>query len=63
MGAPSVAHVGNGGASASHLAGWRRVELALGLELHVRDDAGMDVQELARRVRAVVAEAVVNGRG
>jgi len=38
------------------------VELALGLELHVRDDAGTDVQELARRVRAVCA-AVVSGGG
>jgi DNA-binding transcriptional MerR regulator len=41
-------HVGKGGSAASHLPGWRRVELALGVELHVRDDAGVDVQELAR---------------
>lgn len=41
-----------------HIVRWKRVELALGLELHVRDDASADVQELALRVRAMCAEAV-----
>jgi DNA-binding transcriptional MerR regulator len=56
----SGCHVGKGGSAASHLPGWRRVELALGVELHVRDDAGVDVQELSRRVRAV-CETLANG--
>lgn len=32
---------------------WTRVELALGLELHVRDDAGAATVELARRIQAL----------
>jgi hypothetical protein len=32
---------------------WVRFELALGLELHVRDDASAAVIELARRLREV----------
>lgn len=55
--------VGSGSSSAFHVAGWRRVELALGLELHVRDDASVDVRELAQRVRAMCAAPVVNGHG
>jgi DNA-binding transcriptional MerR regulator len=34
---------------------WARVELALGLELHLRDDASPAVHELARRVREMCA--------
>jgi DNA-binding transcriptional MerR regulator len=48
-------HVGVASSSSTQVAGWRRVELALGVELHVRDDAGVDVQELARRVREMYA--------
>ncbi len=32
---------------------WIRVELALGLELHVRDDASAATLELARRIQAL----------
>jgi hypothetical protein len=32
---------------------WARVELALGLELHVREDASAQVLDLARRIRAL----------
>ncbi|HVZ36667.1 MAG TPA: MerR family transcriptional regulator [Polyangiaceae bacterium] len=32
---------------------WTRVELALGLELHVRDDASPETLELARRMQAL----------
>lgn len=39
------------GAELSRAACWRRVELALGLELHVREDASERVIELAQRVR------------
>lgn len=34
----------------SNLPKWHRLELALGLELHVRDDASPQVMDLARRV-------------
>jgi hypothetical protein len=37
------------------LARWTHLELALGLELHVRDDASPQVLELARRIRDSVA--------
>jgi hypothetical protein len=47
-----------GAGDVPHIVRWKRVELALGLELHVRDDASADVQELALRVRAMCAEAV-----
>jgi len=36
---------------------WMRIELALGLELHVRDDASPQVLELARAVRQWCARA------
>jgi len=35
---------------------WARIELALGLELHVRDDAAPGVRELARRMRELCEE-------
>jgi hypothetical protein len=35
---------------------WARLELALGLELHVRDDASPQTIELVRRVHALCAE-------
>ena len=44
------------GSSATQLPRWARVELALGLELHVRDDASPRTLELARRVHALCAE-------
>ncbi len=34
-----------------HVRRWARIELALGLELHVRDDASAASHELARRIR------------
>jgi DNA-binding transcriptional MerR regulator len=37
---------------------WVRFELALGLELHVRDDASAPVAELARRLRELCASAM-----
>lgn len=39
--------------SASHAARWARIELALGLELHVREDASESVLELANRLASV----------
>jgi hypothetical protein len=34
-----------------HLPRWVRIDLALGLELHLRSDASVDVIDLARRIR------------
>jgi hypothetical protein len=34
---------------------WARIELALGLEVHLRDDASPEVHDLARRVREICA--------
>jgi len=48
--ATSVAAAASG-TNATHWPRWARVELALGLELHVSEDASPRVQELARRVR------------
>ena len=42
---------GSGGPSSPHAPRWVRFELALGLELHVRDDASAPVLDLARRLR------------
>jgi DNA-binding transcriptional MerR regulator len=36
-----------------HMRRWGRIELALGLELHVRDDSSPEVLGLARRLRAL----------
>ena len=46
----------------SSLPRWVRVELALGLELHLRDDASGRVVELARRVREMCAGDGGEGR-
>ena len=43
------------GGSSSPLPRWARFELALGLEMHVRDDVGAPVLELARRLRELCA--------
>ena len=43
-------NVVDGVSFAPHLPRWSRVELALGLELHFRDDASPHVAELAKRV-------------
>lgn len=40
-----------GSAELSHGTRWKRVELALGLELHVREDASERVMDLVKRVR------------
>jgi DNA-binding transcriptional MerR regulator len=48
LGAPSSAHAA--------VPRWARVELALGLELHVRDDASPRVLALAQRLREVCAQ-------
>jgi hypothetical protein len=55
---PGLRLVGAVDVSAPSVVRWKRIELALGLELHVRDDASVDVQELALRMRAMCAEAV-----
>jgi hypothetical protein len=44
-----------GGANALGSPQWARLELALGLELHVRADASTEVMELAQRVRELCA--------
>jgi hypothetical protein len=43
----------NGGARIAPTPRWRRVELALGLELHLREDASAPVLELAERLFAL----------
>lgn len=50
-----VTSAGSGGLPSPHVPRWARIELALGLELHVRDDASTRVLELARRLREVCA--------
>ena len=52
---PLLQHSENGGASSSPLPRWARFELALGLEMHVRDDVSAPVLELARRLRELSA--------
>lgn len=58
---PTSSGIGIGGdarertALSSSLPRWVRVELALGLELHLRDDASARVMDLAQRVREVAA--------
>jgi hypothetical protein len=42
---------------------WTRIELALGLELHCRDDASPQTLELLRRVREVVGMAAARAEG
>lgn len=49
-------------ASSSVIPRWSRIELALGLELHVRDDASPRVVELAARVHDLCAADVAEGR-
>jgi DNA-binding transcriptional MerR regulator len=44
-----------GDGSSSPFPRWARIELALGLELHVRDDVSEPVFELVRRLRGVCA--------
>jgi hypothetical protein len=39
------------GSALSQIPRWARIELALGLELHVRDDASPSVLDLANRLR------------
>jgi len=52
------AQLGLGGSgSLSQVPRWGRIELALGLELHVRDDASPGVLDLASRVREFVRRA------
>jgi len=46
---------GGGSLSSTPIPRWARVELALGLELHVRDDASVRVLELAQRLRDLCA--------
>jgi DNA-binding transcriptional MerR regulator len=41
-----------------HLPRWVRIELALGLELHVRSDASVEVTDLARRIRATCSTSI-----
>jgi DNA-binding transcriptional MerR regulator len=41
-----------------HLPRWVRIELALGLELHVRNDASVEVIELARRLRETCSASI-----
>jgi DNA-binding transcriptional MerR regulator len=53
-------NVVDGGSFAPHLPRWSRIELALGLELHLRDDASPHVAELAKRVFEICG-AEVNG--
>jgi hypothetical protein len=43
--------------SSPHLPRWARVERALGLELHVRDDTSARVLDLGRRLRELSASA------
>lgn len=43
----------SGEALGAPLPRWSRIELALGLELHVRDDASPTTLELARRIHAL----------
>jgi DNA-binding transcriptional MerR regulator len=58
---PLVTNGATGGLSSPHAPRWARLELALGLELHVRDDASPQVLELARRLRAFCAARVEDG--
>jgi DNA-binding transcriptional MerR regulator len=46
---------GENGASLWQVPRWGRFELALGLELHVRDDASAPVLDMARRLRELCA--------
>jgi DNA-binding transcriptional MerR regulator len=60
-GAPSASiaiaatSVANGETSGTRWPKWARIELALGLELHLRDDASPRVLELARQLRELCA--------
>jgi hypothetical protein len=50
------------GAVAGGIPRWTRLELALGLELHLRDDSSPQVLELARRLRELATSAVGDAR-
>ena len=58
---PLVTNAASGASSSPHAPRWARLELALGLELHVRDDASPRVLELARRLRELSAARVEEG--
>jgi DNA-binding transcriptional MerR regulator len=47
---PSATAAGSKASLSPHVPRWARIELALGLELHVREDASARVLELARRL-------------
>ena len=60
--APSTTPSGASGLRLSpHLPRWARIELALGLELHVREDASERVLDLARRLRELCTSGVEVG--
>jgi DNA-binding transcriptional MerR regulator len=58
---PLVTTAASGALSSPHVPRWSRLELALGLELHVRDDASPRVLDLARRLRELSAARVEEG--
>ena len=53
----AAASVAPSGSTVPPTAHWRRVQLALELELHLREDASAQVMELAERVTAALRDS------